>query len=415
MGLLDGPTPNRVSLKPTPIFLCDDYAGDVDATHKTRVITTLHNQRQVTLVGYEINATNYGTDDGVAALDALLTYDGLPGLPIGYTPGPALIHNSYFSPAMVSYPHTQTSATAPSGVTALRRALAGRPSRDLVIESSGFLTGIAALLNSPADGISPLTGPQLVAAKCKQLVVMGGYKPAAIGSNTAAEFNLHSDIPASQTVFGSAAGTPGLWPSSVPILQVPYEIGVNTTVGQTVAATCSPSDPMYASLVSFGKIAGQNAYDPVSALIAAVGPHTLGLPTTRGTAYVDSGGILQFTEGVGNFAYCDLPQQYATLSTAVTAGTVTSLQVSAPLTPGSTLTIDTGSGAETVTPAANGLAGTANPYTLTIASQTLKAHSVGARIAGYDPAAITALQNTVNALLTRRAPIATDPTAWSPA
>ena len=43
------------------------------------------------------------------------------------------------------------------------------------MELIGFVTNIAALLVSPADDISPLSGRDLVAQKVKTIVWMGGW------------------------------------------------------------------------------------------------------------------------------------------------------------------------------------------------------------------------------------------------
>src|SRR3954452_13886541 len=54
-------------------------------------------------------------------------------------------------------------------VTVYRRALASQPDGSVVMVGVGYLENLAALLNSPADGISSLTGKQLVTAKVKTL------------------------------------------------------------------------------------------------------------------------------------------------------------------------------------------------------------------------------------------------------
>ena len=63
----------------------------------------------------------------------------------------------------------------PDAVTLYRTALAKAEDRSVAVSSIGFVTNIAALLVSPADDISPLSGRDLVAQKVKTIVWMGGW------------------------------------------------------------------------------------------------------------------------------------------------------------------------------------------------------------------------------------------------
>src|SRR4051812_23762873 len=76
-----------------------------------------------------------------------------------------------------------------------RRALASQPDGSVVIASVGFLGNLSALLNSPADATSPLTGRALIAKKVRSLVVMGGGYPHDGG-----ESNFSGDPASAQDV-----------------------------------------------------------------------------------------------------------------------------------------------------------------------------------------------------------------------
>src|SRR5205085_8001729 len=76
--------------------------------------------------------------------------------------------------------------TPDTAVNVYRRALVGQPDGSVVMISAGYLENLSALLNSPADTISSLTGRQLIAAKVKSLNVMGGGYPSRVRENNLA-------------------------------------------------------------------------------------------------------------------------------------------------------------------------------------------------------------------------------------
>jgi hypothetical protein len=84
----------------------------------------------------------------------------------------------------------------PDAVTTLRTALAATANGSVTHVSTGFLTNLAALLQSFPDSSSRLTGTQLVAAKVAEIVIMGGDYPKGSG-----EFNLASDPASAAYVF----------------------------------------------------------------------------------------------------------------------------------------------------------------------------------------------------------------------
>ena len=72
----------------------------------------------------------------------------------------------------------------PSAVEVYRSVLAQQPDSSVTISSIGFLTNLDDLLASGPDQHSPLSGPALVAAKVKSIVVMGGNYPSSGGKMT---------------------------------------------------------------------------------------------------------------------------------------------------------------------------------------------------------------------------------------
>ena len=94
-----------------------------------------------------------------------------------------------------------------------RKILAEQPDSSVVIVSIGFMTNLARLLDTPADGYSELDGKELVASKVKLLTTMAG----CFNNPEMAEYNVHKDIPAAAKVFGE-------WPGA--IVTTPFELGM---------------------------------------------------------------------------------------------------------------------------------------------------------------------------------------------
>lgn len=94
-----------------------------------------------------------------------------------------------------------------------REILARQPDHSVTIVSVGFSTNLARLLDSPADGYSPLTGKELVTQKVKLLCTMAG----CFNNPELPEYNVIKDIPAARKVFTE-------WPT--PLVTSPFEVGI---------------------------------------------------------------------------------------------------------------------------------------------------------------------------------------------
>lgn len=73
------------------------------------------------------------------------------------------------------------SEATPTPVDLYRSVLSSAESRSMTLISLGFLTNLAALMESPPDNLSSLTGRALISAKVKELVVMGGTVSFRLG------------------------------------------------------------------------------------------------------------------------------------------------------------------------------------------------------------------------------------------
>jgi purine nucleosidase len=144
-----------------------------------------------------------------------------------------------------------------TAVTVYRQALVSAADDSVVIATGGYLGALDALLNSPADGISPLTGKQLIAQKVKMLVVMGGSY-GSLQPSTGWETNLHDDAVSAQDLSTN-------WPTMAcagatcpPIVWSGYEIGAVVQSGgwpfppgQTISSTHPHYSPVRAAYEAF--------------------------------------------------------------------------------------------------------------------------------------------------------------------
>jgi hypothetical protein len=186
------------------------------------------------------------------------------------------------------------STTSPdTAVNVYRRALAGQADGSVVMIGVGYFENLSALLDSPADSISPLTGRQLIAQKVKRLVVMGGGFPSRSGEN-----NLIGNPAAAQNVASN-------WPTK--LVWSGYEVGDAVHTGQTISSTHPASSPVRVSyeafvgpnnwIYSYDLTAVYEAIRPADPLLTEVGP---------GTNVVNSQGGNTFTTGSGNQYYLRL-------------------------------------------------------------------------------------------------------------
>lgn len=135
----------------------------------------------------------------------------------------------------------------------------------ITLVSIGFLTNLAALLNSPPDERSPLTGLELVTQKVAELVVMGGRYP----SSSRPSWNFSQDVPAARTVLAQ-------WPRNVPITFSGSELGSKIFTGQNLPDLAEEgSSPVLAAWRWYANghqsEMRRASWDPVTVLYAVTG------------------------------------------------------------------------------------------------------------------------------------------------
>lgn len=86
---------------------------------------------------------------------------------------------------------------APDTVAVMRRVLSVQPDDSVTFVVSGCFASASALLQSPADDISPLNGQELAERKIRRVVVMAGSFDT-LGDNVFPENNVAVQIPAAK-------------------------------------------------------------------------------------------------------------------------------------------------------------------------------------------------------------------------
>jgi inosine-uridine nucleoside N-ribohydrolase len=181
----------------------------------------------------------------------------------------------------------------PDAATVMRTALAGMPDGSHKIISMGCLTEIEALLSSAADGISPLTGSELMADKVISIDAMGGRFP----TSSTSESNVQGDEPAANYV---AANTP------VPIYWATY--GAGNDVNHTLPTAGYSGQGAYKKAWQAYGVSSRPSWDLIS-VINAIEPDA-GLFTTS------EAGNVTFNAGTAWTANASGKNYYLTKSVA---------------------------------------------------------------------------------------------------
>ena len=197
---LDYAIATLVALKPagpTPITIDAELFGSADDVGALAAALALQQKGEAKLiaVGVDTRNTRAVTSASWRCAAAILQFYNAGDVPLGIDPpadGTSVADPDFATGcARLAAPSTPTPDPA---VAVYRRALAGQPDGSVVMISTGYLENLSALLDSPPDSISPVSGRNLILKKVKRLVVMGGGYPSR-----ARETNLAATPPRRRT------------------------------------------------------------------------------------------------------------------------------------------------------------------------------------------------------------------------
>ncbi|KAK2732556.1 inosine uridine-preferring nucleoside hydrolase [Colletotrichum kahawae] len=245
------------------IIIDTDIFSDCDDTGALLIAAT---SPEVNLLGVNVN---YPSSYSVTATSAILAHYNQSAVPIGARR--PLTNESFFDTfaydlgeyaSKISYHYS--GGSLPFGAAedawdavALYRKLLAEADAPVTIASIGFFENLSGLLNSTADKYSNLTGPQLVASKVEQLVVMGGGYPSG------REFNFFGDNPL------ATAHVVNNWKGRVVFCGT--EVGSVVLSGAKLLADGPATDPVRQAYVYYNFYRPRESWDPLTVLYAIQG------------------------------------------------------------------------------------------------------------------------------------------------
>lgn len=276
------------------VIVLTDYAGDCDDAAAMAIAARAHEAGDINLLGVVTTSTVTTSAPGVRGqLDAY----GMQSIPVYAYQGSVGTYNDRYSIEMrdeFGVPG-QTRTAYQDDVTGLRTLLAAAPNGSVKLIDVGAPVSTARLLASPADGISPLTGAELIAAKVVGLWAMAGNFPTGVS-----EYNMNRDVASSQAVYSN-------WPT--PIYAHGGEVGATIFTGPA-PGTIYGHDPVRTAFDAFQNVYGgilqngrRQSWDPATVHHAIYGNQALYSLSAPGTIAIDGAGVSTWTAGGGNRQY----------------------------------------------------------------------------------------------------------------
>lgn len=269
-----------------PIILDTDIGTDVDDAGALAILHVLADRGEARILAVmSCNRNRWSAP----AIDVINTYYGRPDIPVGASKiGPD--EEIWYHDAVPTFPHRlAASSDAPAAVSLYRRVLAGRPNKSVTIVTIGWLTNLADLLSSGPDGYSVLTGKELVAAKVRELVAMGGVWPNNQGEG---EYNFSMDLVAAHKVIRD-------WPG--PIMFTGLGRDVMTGRRLTIEGPMdNPVRAFYAAFFRANKVSERSSWDLIAVLYAVRGLSAYFTAVTDGRCVPKEEEVCQWLPGGGS-------------------------------------------------------------------------------------------------------------------
>lgn len=271
-------------------IIITDYAGDCDDAAAMAIACQAHRDGIINLLGV-VASSNVAT--AASGVRGQLNAYGMQSIPVYAYQGSIGSYNNRLSAAVrdIFGVSGQLRDAFQDDVVGLRTLLAAAPNGSVKVIDIGAPVSGARLLDSPADGISPLTGMQLVAAKVSALYQMAGRFDA----DTTPEYNAAQDVASTRRVYQD-------WPT--PVFAHGGELGRDIFSGPP-AATDVLTDPVKAafeSYKSFDQLVNdkRHSWDPIAIDQGIYGNQSLYTQSAAGSIVVETDGRTVFTAGAGN-------------------------------------------------------------------------------------------------------------------
>jgi hypothetical protein len=259
-----------------PVILDTDMNEDVDDAGALAVLHALADEGRAEILGIT-HCTS--SPWGVPAIAAINAYYGRQEIPLGTLKREGFISENadLGYPRFVSeaYPTGAKGSDAPDAVALLRRLLAGRRRRDVVLVGIGPLSNISSLLESLPDEASPLSGRALAKRAVRRLVLMCGIIPCGV------EYNLRQDPRAAAAVLSS-------WPGRIVICD--GSIGASVLTGKRFCEESRRGNPVRTSYWLHAVGLDWPSFDHLAVLVGVCGAKPRFNLSGRGSLDVDRSG-----------------------------------------------------------------------------------------------------------------------------
>lgn len=228
-----------------------DAATDVGDIGAINLLLVAHKLGMVNILGFIIDTS---ASKVPGAVDACSTWWGVTGLTYGAWKGTAIDspNVAFVTDLYDNFAHTVgLASTVTDSTVAYRTMLAGVADDSVDIITIGYLNAFSAFRQSAADGISALTGQELIAAKVRRVWTMGGTYPSGTG-----EWNFRGGAVAVPAITAATNDIATNLP--VPWYLTGFEAGTFVTGGTAGRAT---TDILYHAYNSAGFTSGRTAWD----------------------------------------------------------------------------------------------------------------------------------------------------------
>ena len=278
-----------------PVIFDTDMGNDVDDALALAMLNRYSDEGRVDLLG--VMVTKNDTSSAVC-IDIINTYYGRGDIPVGMAEKPVdtsadgvNLNGMNFVTAVsrMDFPRTvKDNSELPSAVQLYRRLLASQEDNSVKIISVGFSTNLAALLDSQADEISPLTGSELLEKKVREVCVMAGNFRGE-GNDWSPEYNVQRDIPSARKFFAEC-------PSPVTIS--PFELGIGLTYpGSSIEKNLGyeGKNPVAEAYKAYLPMPYDRPIWDLTAVLYAVEGEEYFTKSVPGKAEIDEQGLASFT------------------------------------------------------------------------------------------------------------------------
>ena len=264
------------------MILGTDWWTDCDDCVALRLLLRAHQKGEIRLLGVAINAC---MEYSAASVDGFMQQEGVTGISIGIDlDATDYGRNPPYQKRLAGFAKAVLNNQMAEDALRLYRRLLAEAEEPVEILEIGFHQVTGALMCSPGDDISPLTGVELVKQKVKKFWVMAGKWDVDGGK----EYNFCNTA---RTSTGAAAFCEKC---PVPVTFLGFEVGHGVITGGML----QEGDFLRLALKDHGSENGRHSWDPMLAMLALIGDEEkAGYSTVRGTASLDaSSGENHFVE-----------------------------------------------------------------------------------------------------------------------